>query len=104
MLRVENEADAATKLPVENYTASWPERGKIEFRNFSVKYRPNLPYVLKNVSLQIQPSEKVINLYIYEIIIKQIGWSCWKDGLRKIDNVVMSVENHRVQPRRNLDR
>jgi len=33
--------------------------GKINFNNYSVRYRPNTPLVLKNLSLEIQPKEKI---------------------------------------------
>lgn len=38
----------------------WPFLGKIEFRNFSLRYSLDSPYVLKNLNIQIQPLEKVI--------------------------------------------
>ena len=34
-------------------------KGKVSFENFSVKYRPNLPNVLKNIDLQIKGGEKL---------------------------------------------
>lgn len=37
----------------------WPDRGGIEFKNYSSRYRPELPLVLKNISLDIKPGEKV---------------------------------------------
>ncbi|XP_026807567.1 probable multidrug resistance-associated protein lethal(2)03659 isoform X2 [Rhopalosiphum maidis] len=37
----------------------WPFLGKIEFRNFNLRYSLDLPYVLKNLNVQIQPMEKV---------------------------------------------
>ena len=33
--------------------------GKINFNNFSVKYRPNTPLVLKNLTFEIKPKEKI---------------------------------------------
>ena len=33
--------------------------GKIEFKKISIKYRPNLDYVLKDISLNIEPREKI---------------------------------------------
>lgn len=38
---------------------SWPSQGAITFDNVSFAYRLNLPLVLKNVSVQIKPSEKI---------------------------------------------
>ncbi|KAG2004754.1 ATP-binding cassette transporter [Coprinopsis cinerea AmutBmut pab1-1] len=38
---------------------SWPEKGEIEFKNVELAYREGLPLVLKDVSFQIRPGEKV---------------------------------------------
>jgi len=57
--RVEVEKDPVTKLPVTNYSSSWPRNGEIELKNYYAKYRPNLPYVLKDVSFKISGGEKV---------------------------------------------
>jgi len=55
------EAPAETKDPenVENLTVNWPARGSIEFKNYFVKYRPNLPHVIDNLSVLIDSGEKV---------------------------------------------
>ncbi|KAJ1788844.1 Multidrug resistance-associated protein 1, partial [Coemansia sp. RSA 2399] len=37
----------------------WPSAGKIEFRNFSMRYREDLELVLKDVNLTINPGEKI---------------------------------------------
>ncbi|KAM9597584.1 ATP-binding cassette sub-family C member 3 [Trichechus inunguis] len=37
----------------------WPPQGKVEFRNYSVRYRPGLDLVLKNLSLCVHGGEKV---------------------------------------------
>ncbi|XP_059938247.1 ATP-binding cassette sub-family C member 3 isoform X2 [Mesoplodon densirostris] len=37
----------------------WPQQGEVEFRNYSVRYRPGLELVLKNLSLQVRGGEKV---------------------------------------------
>ncbi|KAJ2547608.1 hypothetical protein EV175_005153, partial [Coemansia sp. RSA 1933] len=37
----------------------WPAFGKIEFNNFSMKYRHDLEFALKDVNLTINPGEKV---------------------------------------------
>ncbi|KAJ2455102.1 Canalicular multispecific organic anion transporter 1 [Coemansia sp. RSA 2336] len=39
--------------------ASWPAHGKIEFRQFSMRYRPDLDYALKSINLVIKPGEKI---------------------------------------------
>ncbi|KAJ7504548.1 P-loop containing nucleoside triphosphate hydrolase protein [Mycena galericulata] len=38
---------------------NWPSEGKIEFINYSTRYRPELDLVLNNISLEIKPKEKV---------------------------------------------
>ncbi|KAF9933078.1 Multidrug resistance-associated protein 1 [Linnemannia zychae] len=43
-----------TSLP-EN----WPQAGHIEFRNYSTRYRQGLDLVVKDISFQVQPAEKI---------------------------------------------
>ncbi len=38
---------------------NWPSVGKIEFENYSVKYRPDLDYVLKNITFSIAGGSKL---------------------------------------------
>ena len=40
-------------------TKDWPARGKIEFKDVALRYRPNLPLVLKGLNLTIPPQSKV---------------------------------------------
>ena len=37
----------------------WPQKGKIEFKNFSVRYRPETDLVLKKINITINPGEKI---------------------------------------------
>ncbi|KAJ1783597.1 ATP-binding cassette glutathione S-conjugate transporter ycf1, partial [Coemansia sp. RSA 2399] len=49
-------------MVIENATKpeeQWPSTGKIEFRNFSMKYREDLELVLKDINLTINPGEKI---------------------------------------------
>ncbi|KAM9748173.1 ATP-binding cassette sub-family C member 3 [Dama dama] len=39
--------------------AGWPLKGEVEFRNYSVRYRPGLELVLKDLSLRVHGGEKV---------------------------------------------
>lgn len=39
--------------------AHWPADGSIHFNNYSTRYRENLDLVLKNISLDIKPAEKI---------------------------------------------
>jgi ABC-type bacteriocin/lantibiotic exporter with double-glycine peptidase domain len=38
---------------------SWPTEGRIELSNVVLKYRPELPIVLKGISLSIGAGEKI---------------------------------------------
>lgn len=42
---------------------NWPQNGSIRFTNVSLKYRPNLPNVLKDVSFKIHAGEKIGKKY-----------------------------------------
>jgi ABC-type multidrug transport system fused ATPase/permease subunit len=37
----------------------WPREGIVEFHNVHVRYRPNLPPVLKNLDFSVKPCEKI---------------------------------------------
>ncbi|KII85519.1 hypothetical protein PLICRDRAFT_319144 [Plicaturopsis crispa FD-325 SS-3] len=39
--------------------ASWPDKGQIEFRDVQLAYRKGLPLVLKGVSFDVKPGEKI---------------------------------------------
>ena len=38
---------------------NWPQKGEIEFKNYSVRYRPGTEIVLKNISFVVKPGEKI---------------------------------------------
>ena len=40
-------------------TPQWPDQGKIDFVNYSVKYREELDFVLKDININIMPNEKI---------------------------------------------
>ena len=42
-----------------NNCTSFIKKGKINFINYSVKYRPDTPLILKNITLEIKPGEKI---------------------------------------------
>jgi ATP-binding cassette subfamily C (CFTR/MRP) protein 5 len=37
----------------------WPQEGEVTFENAEMRYRENLPLVLKKVSFTIKPKEKI---------------------------------------------
>jgi len=75
MAEVENAMNATerihyygTELPSEaplrtnasvHLSPTWPEKGRIQFKNVEMRYRPGLPLVLKGVSLDIQGGERI---------------------------------------------
>jgi ABC-type multidrug transport system fused ATPase/permease subunit len=46
-------------IPETQPHTSWPQYGNIEFRDVLLRYRPDLPLVLKGVSCKIQSREKI---------------------------------------------
>jgi len=59
--QIEGEAPAKTIHPeqVENYNQQWPPNGSIDFKHYYVKYRPNLPLVIKDLNVHIAHGEKI---------------------------------------------
>lgn len=52
---VEQEPSGGSPAP----RPSWPEEGNVEFNNLSLRYAPNLPLVIKNVSFSVPSCSKV---------------------------------------------
>ncbi|KAG0044537.1 hypothetical protein BGZ83_010246 [Gryganskiella cystojenkinii] len=38
---------------------NWPLEGRVEFKNYSTRYRQGLELVIKNIDFEVQPAEKV---------------------------------------------
>ena len=56
----ELEQEKPHELPSDKIIDSdWPAKGEIEFRNYTVRYRPELPAVIDEVSIFIQSGHKV---------------------------------------------
>lgn len=53
------ETEAPWVLESNRAPEGWPTRGVVEFRNYSVRYRPGLELVLKNLTLHVQGGEKI---------------------------------------------
>ena len=51
--------EAAMEIEETRPPISWPQKGGIKFVNYSTRYRENLDPVLKNISVDIAPQEKV---------------------------------------------
>ncbi len=50
--------EAAPTLPTDP-PADWPQHGHLKFSNVQMRYREGLPLVLKGVSFEAMPGEKV---------------------------------------------
>jgi ATP-binding cassette subfamily C (CFTR/MRP) protein 1 len=55
----ETKQEAAWENPNVVLPKDWPEVGRVEFNNFSVRYREGLDLVLKKISFAVQGGEKV---------------------------------------------
>jgi len=48
------ELHTSTKPPAE-----WPAQGKVELKNYSLRYRPETDLVLKGIDVSVRKGEKV---------------------------------------------
>lgn len=55
----ETETEAPWNIEDKKPPEDWPSRGEVEFSNYSVRYRPGLDLVLKNLSMSVKGGEKV---------------------------------------------
>ena len=62
----------------------WPADGAIDFNNYSTRYRDGLPLVVKNISIQILPGEKVS------------GSGSEINGARELNRVFESLHSSRI--------
>lgn len=51
--------EAPAELPAAKPSNRWPDQGAISVRDLEMRYRPDLPLVLRGVSFEIQGGEKV---------------------------------------------
>lgn len=51
--------EAPARIKNKAPPADWPQEGEIAFENAEMRYRENLPLVLKKVSFTIKPKEKI---------------------------------------------
>lgn len=52
-------SEAVDVIPESRPEHQWPQEGAISFNNYSTKYRENLDLILKNITIDIKPHEKV---------------------------------------------
>ncbi|KAI0214568.1 Multidrug resistance-associated protein 1 [Lamellibrachia satsuma] len=51
--------EAATHVPEKRPDDDWPQKGRIEFHEYSTRYRKGLGLVLRNISLNVNSGEKI---------------------------------------------
>jgi ABC-type bacteriocin/lantibiotic exporter with double-glycine peptidase domain len=47
------------EIPERKPTAPWPNKGELEVKDVFLKYRPELPLVLKGFSMTVKGGEKI---------------------------------------------
>ncbi|KAG1709638.1 hypothetical protein DVH05_020294 [Phytophthora capsici] len=55
--QIPQEEDSPNCIPID--TAAWPSQGAVKFDNLCLKYRPELPLVLRGVCMDVHGGEKV---------------------------------------------
>jgi ABC-type bacteriocin/lantibiotic exporter with double-glycine peptidase domain len=53
------EQEPPHEIPEAKPVAPWPSEGKLEIKDAVLKYRPELPLVLKGLSMTVQGGEKI---------------------------------------------
>ena len=53
------EQESAYEIPERTPAAPWPSAGAVEIKDIVFKYRPELPAVLKGITLSVRPGEKI---------------------------------------------
>ncbi|EWC45608.1 hypothetical protein DRE_05169 [Drechslerella stenobrocha 248] len=56
---LEIEQEAPEVIPENRPSTGWPSEGAVRFEEYSTRYRPDLDPVLKQVSFEVKPCEKV---------------------------------------------
>ena len=94
--------EADWKIDGTNLEDSWPDKGHIKFDNYGVKYREELEYVLKEITTEIMPGEKIgiigrtgagkssLSLGLFRMLELNIGDIC-------IDNINIKNDGNKIQ-------
>lgn len=53
------EQEPPHEIPEAKPAAPWPSEGKLEIKNAVLRYRPELPLVLKGLSMSVEGGEKI---------------------------------------------
>ncbi|KAF9972235.1 hypothetical protein BGZ73_004675 [Actinomortierella ambigua] len=84
--------EARDVIPDSKLDEQWPQQGKIEFRDYSTRYREGLDLVLRKINLSIQAGERIgivgrtgagkssVTLALFRMVEAAEG-SIWIDGI-----------------------
>jgi len=83
------EQEPPHEIPEAKPAAPWPSEGKMEIKDVVLKYRPELPLVLKGLSMSVQGGEKI------GIVGRFVTFLCYlvRIQLRCLLLVVLAPEN-----------
>ncbi|KAI0272641.1 hypothetical protein BC834DRAFT_840866 [Gloeopeniophorella convolvens] len=56
---IELKPEAPYEVPETQPEGTWPSEGRVEFKDYSLRYRPELDLVLRSISLTLNPGEKI---------------------------------------------
>lgn len=56
---LEIDEEPSAHIPGREPPASWPQKGQVEVKDLSLRYAPHLPQVIKNVSFDVEPENKI---------------------------------------------
>ena len=80
-----NETEAEWTQTPSKVSKSWPEEGRIQFKDYGTRYRPGLDLVIRDINILIEPQEKIgvvgrtgagkstITLSLFRIIEAAVG-------------------------------
>uniref|UniRef100_A0A914CDE4 Multidrug resistance-associated protein 1 n=1 Tax=Acrobeloides nanus TaxID=290746 RepID=A0A914CDE4_9BILA len=77
----ETEVEAPWRVPGKDVPKGWPQRGQVQLAQYATRYRSGLELVIKNISADIKPGEKIG-------IVGRTGAAA--EGKIVIDDVVIS--------------
>ena len=61
--------EAPLTKPMNKPPSGWPDKGRITFKDMSLRYSRQAPYILRDISCDVQPKEKVIYISTKEPVI-----------------------------------
>lgn len=74
----EVEQEPPHEVPANKPPSTWPAEGQVELNNVFLKYRPELPDVLKGITMTVKGGEKIgiVGRYAFEVTPVRFLLSC----------------------------